>query len=112
MDGRRALDHLVVLDLTRVVAGPYCTRLLGESGGTVIKIENPAGGDDTRSYAPYRNGSSMYFANINRNKKSVTLNLKSPEGREIFRSLVKKADIVVENYRPGVMEKLGLGYDE
>ena len=112
MDGRRALDHLVVLDLTRVVAGPYCTMLLGDLGATVIKIEKPAGGDDTRSYAPYRNGSIMYFANINGNKKSVTLNLKSPEGREIFRSLVKKADIVVENYRPGVMEKLGLGYDE
>ncbi len=112
MDSHRALENLVVLDLTRVVAGPYCTMLMGDLGATVIKIENPSGGDDTRSYAPYRNGSSMYFANINRNKKSITLNLKSPEGKEIFKSLVKKADIVVENYRPGVMEKLGLGYEE
>lgn len=111
MDGHRALENLVILDLTRVVAGPYCTMLLADLGARVIKIENPVGGDDTRRYAPYRNGSSMYFANINRNKESMTLNLKSSEGKEIFCELVKQADIVVENYRPGVMERLGLGYE-
>lgn len=108
----RPLKNLVILDLTRVVAGPYCTMILADLGAEVIKVENPKGGDDTRSYAPYRNGSSMYFANINRNKKSITLNLKSAQGKEIFRELVKKADVVVENYRPGVMKRLGLDYEE
>ena len=112
MSSYRALENLIILDLTRVVAGPYCTMILADLGADVIKIENPKGGDDTRSYAPYKNGSSMYFANINRNKKSITLNLKSDEGKKIFLELVKKADIIVENYRPGVMERLGLGYEE
>ncbi len=112
MSSHRALENLIILDLTRVVAGPYCTMILADLGADVIKIENPKGGDDTRSYAPYKNGSSMYFANINRNKKSITLNLKSDEGKKIFLELVKKADIIVENYRPGVMERLGLGYEE
>ena len=111
-----ALENLVILDLTRVLAGPYCTMLLADMGAKVIKIEIPKGGDDTRAYPPFRknrNGDqeSLYFANINRNKNGITLNLKSEEGKEIFRRLVKKADIVVENYRPGVMDKLGLGYD-
>ena len=111
-----ALENLVVLDLTRVLAGPYCTMLLADMGAEVIKIEIPQGGDDTRAYPPFRKNrdgeqESLYFANINRNKKGITLNLKSEEGKEIFRRLVKKADIVVENYRPGVMDKLGLGYD-
>lgn len=111
-----ALENLVVLDLTRVLAGPYCTMLLADMGAEVIKIEIPQGGDDTRSYPPFRENrdgvqESLYFANINRNKKGITLNLKSEKGKEIFRRLVKKADIVVENYRPGVMDKLGLGYD-
>ena len=109
MSSYRALENLIILDLTRVVAGPYCTMILADLGADVIKIENPKGGDDTRSYAPYKNGSSMYFANINRNKKSITLNLKSDEGKKIFLELVKKADIVVENYRPGVMERLEIG---
>lgn len=112
-----ALENLTVLDLTRVLAGPFCTMMLADMGANVIKIEVPKGGDDTRSYPPFRaenlNGEreSVYFANINRNKKGITLNLKAPEGKEIFKELVKKADIVVENYRPGVMDKLGLGYD-
>ncbi len=99
------------------LAGPFCTMMLADMGANVIKIEVPKGGDDTRSYPPFRaknlNGEreSVYFANINRNKKGITLNLKAPEGKEIFKELVKKADIVVENYRPGVMDKLGLGYD-
>lgn len=117
MSDHMALENLTVLDLTRVLAGPFCTMMLADMGANVIKIEVPTGGDDTRTYPPFReknlNGQreSLYFANINRNKKGVTLNLKAPEGKAIFKELVKKADIVVENYRPGVMDKLGLGYD-
>ena len=108
----QALQNLMVLDLTRVVSGPYAGSILGDFGAKVIKIEMPGSGDDARSYGPYENGESMYFANLNRSKKGITLNLKAPEGKEIFLSLVKKADIVLENYRPGVVDKLGLGYDE
>lgn len=117
MSDHMALENLTVLDLTRVLAGPFCTMMLADMGANVIKIEVPTSGDDTRTYPPFReknlNGQreSLYFANINRNKKGVTLNLKAPEGKAIFKELVKKADIVVENYRPGVMDKLGLGYD-
>lgn len=107
-----ALGDITVLDLTRVLAGPYCTMMLADFGANVIKIEIPGKGDDTRAMGPIKNGASMYYANVNRNKKGVTLNLKAPEGKELFRELVKKADVVVENYRPGVMDKLGLGYDE
>lgn len=117
MSEHQALENLTVLDLTRVLAGPFCTMMLADMGANVIKIEVPNGGDDTRTYPPMReenlNGEreSLYFANINRNKRGVTLNLKAPEGKEIFKKLVETADIVVENYRPGVMDKLGLGYD-
>lgn len=107
-----ALGDITVLDLTRVLAGPYCTMMLADFGANVIKVEIPGKGDDTRAMGPIKNGASMYYANVNRNKKGVTLNLKAPEGKELFRELVKKADVVVENYRPGVMDKLGLGYDE
>lgn len=116
MTGHGALENLVVLDLTRVLAGPYCTMMLADMGAEVIKIEIPTGGDDTRAYPPFRENceggqESLYFANVNRNKKGVTLNLKSEEGKELFCRMVKTADIVVENYRPGVMDKLGLGYE-
>ncbi|WBY64471.1 CaiB/BaiF CoA transferase family protein [Thermocaproicibacter melissae] len=107
----RALENLKVLDLTRVVAGPYCTAILGDMGAKVIKIEIPGKGDDSRAYDPHVNGESVYFANLNRNKIGITLNLKHPKGKEIFLQLVKKADVVVENFRPGVMDKLGIGYD-
>lgn len=107
-----ALGDITVLDLTRVLAGPYCTMMLADFGANVIKVEIPGKGDDTRAMGPIKNGASMYYANVNRNKKGVTLNLKAPEGKELFKELVKKADVVVENYRPGVMDKLGLGYDE
>lgn len=107
----KALEDVIVLDLTRVLAGPFCTMMLADYGATVIKIEMPHKGDDTRAFGPLKNGASMYYANVNRGKKGVTLNLKDAEGKEIFKTLVKKADVVVENYRPGVMEKLGLGYD-
>ena len=117
MGDHMALENLTILDLTRVLAGPFCTMMLADMGANVIKIEIPAGGDDTRTYPPFREHNlegereSLYFANINRNKKGITLDLKAPEGKALFKELVKKADIVVENYRPGVMDKLGLGYD-
>jgi CoA:oxalate CoA-transferase len=82
--------------------------LLADMGADVIKIENPKGGDDSRSFGPFVKGESVYFMSVNRNKRSLTLNLKAPEGREIFRELVAKTDVVVENFRPGTMEKLGL----
>lgn len=106
-----ALSNLRVLDLTRVLAGPYCTMMFADMGAEVIKIEIPDKGDDTRQFGPYKNGGSMYYSNVNRNKKGVTLNLKAPEGKELFLKMVKDADVVVENYRPGVMDRLGLGYD-
>ena len=105
------LDGIVVLDLGRVLACPYAATLLADLGATVIKVENPNGGDDTRKMGPFVNGNSVYYANFNRSKVGVTLNLKEPEGKEIFKEMVKKADVVLENYRPGTMEKLGLGYD-
>ena len=106
------LDGAVVLDLSRVLAGPYCGMMLADMGATVIKVELPGKGDDSRGNFPIINGESAYYMNLNRNKRGITLNLKSEKGKEIFRSLVKKADILIENYRPGVMEKLGLGYEE
>lgn len=108
---KTALGDITVLDLTRVLAGPYCTMMLADFGANVIKIEVPGKGDDTRSMGPFKNGESLYYANINHDKKGVTLNLKAPEGKKIFLELVKNADVVVENYRPGVMDKLGVGYD-
>lgn len=111
-ENKGLLEGIVVLDLTRVLAGPYCGTLIADMGATVIKVENPIGGDDSRSMGPFINGNSVYYANFNRSKLGCTLNLKTSEGKEIFKELVKKADIVIENYRPGTMEKLGLGYDE
>jgi len=110
-ENKGLLDGVVVLDLTRVLAGPYCGAILADMGATVIKVENPKGGDDSRSMGPFVNDNSVYFANFNRSKVGCTLNLKGPEAKEIFKEMVKKADIVIENYRPGTMEKLGLGYD-
>lgn len=100
-----------ILDLTRVLAGPYCGMMLADFGADVIKIEMPGKGDDSRANAPQVNGESAYFMNLNRNKRGITLNLKTDEGRKIFLDMVKESDIVLENYRPGVMEKLGLGYE-
>lgn len=110
MSEHGALENLTVLDLTRVVAGPFCGSILGDLGAEVIKIETPDKGDDARAYAPHINGESAYYANLNRNKRGLTLNLKHPEGKRLFLELVKKADIVIENFRPGVMDRLGLGY--
>ncbi len=106
-----AMEGTTVLDLTRVLAGPFCTMMLADMGANVIKIEQAGKGADERQNGPFQNGESAYFMNLNRNKKGITLNLKSIKGKEIFKELVKKADVVVENYRPGTMDKLGLGYD-
>ena len=106
------LSGIRVLDLTHVLAGPYCTQILGDLGAEVIKIERPGVGDQTRKMPPYFiNQQSAYFLAVNRNKKSLTLDLKAPEGREIFYGLTKKADVVMNNFTPGTMEKLGLGYE-
>src|SRR6056297_2587866 len=110
-NNKGALNDLVVLDLTRVLAGPFSSMMLADLGAEVIKIEIPGKGDDSRQFGPFKNGESSYYMNLNRNKKGTTLNLKSEEGKKIFLDLVKKADIVIENYRPGTMEKLGLGYE-
>jgi crotonobetainyl-CoA:carnitine CoA-transferase CaiB-like acyl-CoA transferase len=104
------LSGVRVLDLTRVLAGPYCAMLLGDMGAEVIKIEEPRHGDDTRRWPPVVGGGATYFMSVNRSKKSVTLNLKADDGRDIFRRLVRKSDVVLENFRTGTMEKLGLGY--
>lgn len=106
------LAGVTVLDLSRVLAGPYCGLLLADMGADVIKIENPDGGDDSRSFSePSYQGVSTYFLAINRNKRSVALDLKSPAGRDAFLRLVARADVVLENFRTGVMDRLGLGYE-
>lgn len=111
----KPLEGLTVIDMTRVLAGPYCTMLLREMGARIIKIERPGGGDDSRDFGPFIEGDktrSAYFMSINWGKESVSLDLKKPRAREILFDLVKKADVLVENFRPGTMEKLNMGYDE
>ena len=108
----RPLEGIRVLDLSRVLSGPYCTMLLGDLGAQVIKVERPGEGDDTRAFAPpFQGDQAAYFLSINRNKKSITLDMKSERGREIFWQLVELSDVLVENFRPGAMERLGFGYD-
>ena len=107
------LDGITVLDLSRVLAGPYCTMQLGDLGARVIKIEQPGRGDDTRAWGPpFVHGESAYFLSINRNKESLALDLKHDRARPILDALLARADILVENFRPGTMERLGLGFDE
>ncbi len=101
-----------VLDMSRVLAGPFCGMLLADMGAEVIKLEIPLKGDDSRQFPPFKSGESLYYVNLNRGKKSITLNLKTAEGKKIFRKLVKQCDVVLENFRPGTMESLGLGYEE
>ncbi len=104
-----ALDGIFVLDLTRVLSGPYCTMLLADLGARVVKVEQPGKGDDTRAWGPpFQGGESSYFMSINRNKESVTLDFKAPEGRAVLDQLIARADVLVENFRPGTLEKLGL----
>ena len=110
MAAEQPLKGIRVLDLTRVLAGPYCAMLLGDMGAEVIKVEEPGKGDDTRGWPPFAGGESTYFMSVNRNKKSITLNLKAPEGRDVLKKLAKKSDVLLENFRTGTMEKLGLGY--
>ena len=105
------LKGIRVLDLTRILAGPYATMILRDFGAEVIKIEQPGIGDEARDFGPFKNDFSLYFMSVNRGKKSITLNLKSPRGKELFLELVKGSDILVENFRPGTMEKLGLDYE-
>ena len=108
-----ALDGLKVVDLTRVLAGPFCTMLLGDMGADVIKVEEPEHGDDSRGWAPFiADGWSSYFIGVNRNKRSLALNLKSPDGPDVLRRLAVWADVLVENFRPGTLERLGLGYEQ
>ena len=105
------LQGVTVLDLTRVLSGPYCTMMLADMGARVIKVEQPRKGDDTRGWGPpFVNGESSYFLSINRNKESDTLDFKHPEGRAILEQLIAKADVLVENFRPGTLDKLGLDY--
>src|SRR4051812_6329543 len=103
---------VLVVDLTRVLAGPFCTMMLAELGARVIKVENPAGGDDSRHFSPYHHDKSAYFQSLNREKESVALDLKADADRAVFLKLVGRADVVVENFRPGTLEKLGLGFEE
>jgi glutaryl-CoA transferase len=107
------LDGIRVLDLTHVLAGPYCTMFLGDLGAEVIKVEQPGVGDDTRGWGPpFTGGESAYFLCVNRNKKSVTIDLKSKEGVGLLGRLAERADVLIENFRPGTMERLGLGEKE
>jgi formyl-CoA transferase len=103
-----------VLDLTRVLAGPYCTMMLGDMGADVIKVEEPGKGDDTRQWGPpfTKSGMSAYFISANRNKRSLTLNIKSKAGQKVLRGLIRQADVLVENFKPGTLERLGLGYKQ
>lgn len=105
------LHGFTVIDLTRVLAGPYCTLLLADLGARVIKVEQPGSGDDSRQIGPFVDGESAYFMSVNRNKESIALDLKSPEDRKIFESLLQTADVLVENFRPGTMDRLGYGWE-
>jgi CoA:oxalate CoA-transferase len=103
---------VTVVDLTRVLAGPFCTMILADLGARVIKVETPEAGDDSRHIGPFIAGKSAYFMSLNRGKESIALDLRAEQDRNFLKSLLEKADVLVENFRPGTMERLGLGYDE
>ena len=105
------LEGIRILDLTHAMAGPFATMWLGDMGAEIIKIERPGQGDPTRAYGPFVNGESTYFATLNRNKKYVSIDLKKEEGRNLLLRLVEKSDVILNNFRPGVMKKLGLDYE-
>jgi len=107
-----ALAGVKVLDLSRILTGPYCTMMMADLGAEVVKVEAPGVGDDTRQWGPpFISGESTYFLSVNRNKQSITLNLKHPDGQSVFLDLVRWADVLVENFRPGTLEKLGFSYE-
>lgn len=110
MAGNGPLHGITVLDLSRILAGPYCTFLMAELGARIIKVEAPSKGDDAREYGPFHGGKSTYFSSVNRGKQSIALDLKSAKDKRIFEALLAKADVLVENFRPGTMEKLGYGW--
>ncbi len=111
MPQRGPLSGITVVDLSRILAGPYCTMLMAEMGARVIKVEPPKGGDDARAYGPFIKSHSAYFASVNRGKESIALDLKADGDKKIFEKLLEKADVIVENFRPGTMEKLGYGWE-
>jgi CoA:oxalate CoA-transferase len=111
MAARGPLSGITVVDLSRILAGPYCTFLMAELGARVIKVEPPEKGDDARHYGPFIAGKSSYFQSINRGKESIALDLKNDGDKRIFERLLERADVIVENFRPGTMEKLGYGWD-
>ncbi|MGA2225928.1 MAG: CoA transferase, partial [Syntrophobacteraceae bacterium] len=108
----KALSGTKVLDVSRVLAGPFCAMLLADLGADVIKVEVPRRGDDSRQFGPFRNGESGYYMTFNRGKRSVTLDLRKPEGQAVFKDLARTADVVVENFAVGTMDKWGIGYDD
>lgn len=110
-DGRRPLDGIRVLDLSRLLPGPYASHILASFGADVIKIEKPGEGDYMREYLPQAQGFNATFLTINRGKRSIALDLRKPAGKEVFRALVQRSDVVLDGFRPGVMDKLGLGYE-
>ena len=107
-----ALDNIKVVDITRTLAGPFCTMLLGDMGADVVKIEEPGQGDETRDWTPFWNGESTQFLTFNRNKRSLTVNLKEPEGVSIVRKLAADADVMIESFRAGALDRMGLGYQD
>lgn len=107
-----ALDKIKVVDLTRTLAGPFCTMLMGDMGAEVVKIEEPTGGDETRHWTPFVNGESTQFLTFNRNKRSLGINLKESEGLKIVRDLAADADVMIESFRAGTLDRLGLGYED
>ncbi len=111
MEIKGPLSGITVIDLTRVLAGPYCTLLLADLGARIIKVERPETGDDSRNFGPFENGKSIYYASINRQKESIAIDLKSKDGLAQLHALLEKADILVENFRAGTMDKLGLGWE-
>ena len=109
---KQPLEDIKVLDLSRVFAGPAGSMILGDLGADVIRIEHPDGTDSMRDWGPFVNEESTYFLAANRNKRSVTLNLKEEKGKELFRKLVENADVILENFKTGTMDRMGLGYEE
>src|SRR5215813_336489 len=110
--GTKPLDDIFVVDLSRILSGPVCTMLLADMGAEIVKIEPPPLGDDSRQWGPpFIGGISTYFLSVNRNKKSLGLNLKTSDGQAILWKLIERADVLIDNFRPGVLDKLGFGYE-